>query len=81
MIAAACYPPMAVYGKDYLWSCLKPALVGALSLAVSDRLFPNHPPAVSVSFFVLFMGLLAITGSFRGEDWLLVRRILSGASD
>jgi len=81
MIAAACYPPMAVYGKDYLWSCLKPALAGALSLAVSYRLFPNHPLAVSLSFLVFFAGLLAITGSFRREDWELVRRILSGAPE
>jgi O-antigen/teichoic acid export membrane protein len=81
MIAAACYPPMAAYGKDYLWSCLKPALLGALSLVVSYKLFPNHPLAVSLSFLVLFAGLLAITGYFRREDWELARRVLSGAPE
>jgi PST family polysaccharide transporter len=81
MLAAACYPPMAAYGKDYLWSCLKPMLVGSLSLVVSDRLFPNHPLAVSFGFLVLYAGLLAITGSFRTEDWQFAKRILSRSAE
>ena len=77
MIAAACYPPMLVHGRHFLGSLIKPVLVGTLSLAVSFKLFSDHPLAVSFAFLAMYACLLAVTGAFRREDWQLARRILS----
>jgi hypothetical protein len=77
MIAAACYPPMLVHGRGFLGSLIKPVLVGTLSLAVSFRLFSDHPLAVSSCFLLLYASLLVVTGAFRREDWRLMKRMLS----
>ena len=77
MIAAAFYPPMFAHGKAYLLSLLRPAIAGAASLAVSFKIFPNDDPlAVSLTFLPLYGCLLAVTGAFRREEWLLAKRVL-----
>jgi O-antigen/teichoic acid export membrane protein len=80
MIAAACYPPMLAHGRGFLGSLIKPALVGTLSLAISFKLFADHPLAVVSGFLALYACLLAVTGAFRREDWRLMKRILSRTS-
>ena len=77
MIAAACYPPMAVFGKEYLRSLLKPVLAAAAGLAVAYKALSAYPLAVSAGFLLLYAFLLTVTGAFRREDWQLARQILS----